>query len=157
MRAGRGTADNQANAHRRKIINISSIAGVISLPMSNGAYDASKAGVIHLTRQLAVQWGRFNINVNCISPGYIGRTMNGGSRPEEERQRLRELTPLGYVPRTADLQGAVIFLASRASDFITGQQLIVDGGHTLSSWLTPLGRAVAPRVDADGELEGEPR
>src|SRR6185437_1813538 len=71
VRAGRGTADHQANAHRRKIINISSIAGVISLPMSNGAYDASKAGVIHLTRQLAVQWGRFNINVNCISPGYV--------------------------------------------------------------------------------------
>jgi len=138
-----------------KIINIASIGAVIAC--SNGAYDASKAAVKHLTKTLAARWGRYNINVNCISPGYIGRTMNGGSRPEEERQRLRELTPLGYVPRTADLQGAVIFLASRASDFITGQQLIVDGGHTLSSWLTPLGRAVAPRVDADGELEGEPR
>jgi NAD(P)-dependent dehydrogenase (short-subunit alcohol dehydrogenase family) len=108
---------------------------------------------VHLTRTLAARWGRYNINVNSISPGYVGRTMTGGNRSAQERQQLREQTPLGYVQRLADLHGPVVFLAAEASDFMTGQHLVVDGGHTLSTWLTPLDRAVPPRVDPAGELQ----
>ena len=75
-----------------KIINISSIAGVVSLPMSNGAYDASKSAVIHLTKQLALQWGRFNINVNSISPSYVLTRMMSHTTIEF-RQRIRDTTP----------------------------------------------------------------
>ena len=133
-----------------KIINIASIGATIAC--SNGAYDASKAGVVHLSRTLAARWGRYNINVNCVSPGYVVAAMAGKTRPPEERKHLRELTPLGYAMRLADLEGPIVFLASRASDYVTGQNLIVDGGHTLSAWLAPLERSVPARVDPDGEV-----
>jgi hypothetical protein len=72
--------------------------------------------------------------------------------PLELRQRIREITPMGYVQRPEDLYGPVLFLASKASDYVTGQDLIVDGGHTLSTWLKPLERAVPPRVSPEEEL-----
>jgi NAD(P)-dependent dehydrogenase (short-subunit alcohol dehydrogenase family) len=131
-----------------KIINIASIAA--SIACSNGSYDASKAGVTHLTSTLAAQWGRYNINVNSISPSYVLGGM-GSARSLEERRRLRELTPLGHVQRVQDLYGPVVFFASRASDYVTGQNLVVDGGHTLSAWLKPLERTVPPRVDPSAE------
>jgi NAD(P)-dependent dehydrogenase (short-subunit alcohol dehydrogenase family) len=133
-----------------KIVNIASIAaGHI---VSNGSYDASKAGVVQLTRTLAVQWGRYNINVNSISPGYVISAL-GTTRSLEERDRLRELTPLGHVERVEDLAGPLVFLASRASDYVTGQNVVVDGGHTLSTWHIPLPeRAVPPRIDAGDEV-----
>jgi NAD(P)-dependent dehydrogenase (short-subunit alcohol dehydrogenase family) len=118
-----------------KIINVASIGAHMSI--SNGSYDASKAGLVHLTRTLAKQWGHYNINVNCLSPGYVDPVFGHSRRPEEQ-QRLIETTPMGRVQRLEDLYGAVMFLASRASDFITGQNLVVDGGHTLSTWLAPL-------------------
>lgn len=134
-----------------KIINVSSIAGVISLSMSNGAYDASKAAVIHLTRQLAVQWGRFNINVNCMSPSYVMTRMMADTTVEF-RRKVRELTPLGYVQRPEDLYGPVLYLASRASDYMTGQNLVIDGGHTLGPWIEPSRpRTVPPRVGIEEE------
>lgn len=115
-----------------KIINVASIGGIAAI--SNSAYDASKAGVIHLTRSLAVQWGRFDINVNCVSPGYVDCVFGAG-RDEAERGRIREVTPMGKVQQLDDLIGPFFFLASPASDFVTGQNLVVDGGHTLSTWL----------------------
>ena len=133
-----------------KIINIASMAATISC--SNGAYDASKAGVKHLTRTLAAQWGRYNINVNSISPGYVVASMGATSRSVEERQRIRELTPMGYVQRLEDLYGPLMFFASSASDFITGQDLLVDGGHTLNTWMTPLERNVPPRISPEEEV-----
>jgi NAD(P)-dependent dehydrogenase (short-subunit alcohol dehydrogenase family) len=131
-----------------KIINIASIAGCVAC--SNGAYDASKAAVVHLTRTLAARWGRYNINVNCISPGFVGRIF-GAIRSDDERRRIREVTPLGHVQRLRDLYGPILFLASSASDYVTGQNLIVDGGHTLSSWPLPSERSVPPRVDPPAE------
>lgn len=135
-----------------KIINISSIAGVVSLPMSNGAYDASKSAVIHLTKQLALQWGRFNINVNSISPSYVLTPMMS-STTLEFRQRVRETTPLGHIQRPEDLYGPIVYLASQASDYMTGQNLVVDGGHTLGPWIEPARqRGVPPRVSIEEEL-----
>lgn len=132
-----------------KIVNIASMSATIS--NCNAAYNASKAGVVQMTRMLAAQWGRFNINVNCISPSYLLTPMHA-STPVVVRQRIRELTPMGYVERPEDLFGAVIFLASAASNFVTGHDLIVDGGHTLNAWLVPLGRDVPPRVGPDEEI-----
>lgn len=125
-----------------KIINIASISG--SMAGSNGSYDASKAAVLHLTRTLAARWGAYDINVNAISPGYVG-TVFGRERSAEEEKMLCQVTPLGRMQRLEDLHGAVVFLASRASDYVTGQNLVVDGGHTLSTWMLPLERRAPPR------------
>ena len=107
--------------------------------------------MVHLTKTLAAEWGRYNINVNALSPSYVLTPMHA-STPTQVRQRIRELTPLGHVERPEDLHGAVIFLASAASNYVTGLDLMVDGGHTLNAWLTPLGRAVPPRVSPEQEI-----
>lgn len=117
-----------------KIINIASIGAHRAI--SNGAYDASKAAVVHLTRTLAARWGRFNINVNSVSPGYVDMVF-GHSRHPDEQKRLRDMTPLARNLRCEDLNGPIHFLASDASAYVTGQDIIVDGGHTLSTWMIP--------------------
>jgi len=132
-----------------KIINIASMSATIC--NCNASYNASKAGVVQMTRMLAAEWGRYNINVNCVSPSYVLTPMHA-STPTVVRQRIRELTPLGHVQRPEDLHGAIIFLASAAADFVTGHDLMVDGGHTLNAWLTPLSRSVPPRVSPEQEI-----
>ncbi len=132
-----------------KIINTASMSATIS--NCNGPYNSSKAGVVQLTKMLAAQWGRFNINVNCISPSYLLTPMHA-STPVVVRERIRELTPMGYVQRPEDLYGAIVFLASAASNFVTGLDMMVDGGHTLNAWLTPLTREVPPRVSPEEEI-----
>jgi NAD(P)-dependent dehydrogenase (short-subunit alcohol dehydrogenase family) len=132
-----------------KIINIASMSARIA--NCNASYDASKAGVVHMTRTLAAEWGRFNINVNCLSPSYVLTPMHA-STPVPVRRRIRELTPLGHVERPEDLHGAVVFLASAASNYVTGLDLVVDGGHTLNAWLVPLSMAVPPRVNPKQEV-----
>jgi NAD(P)-dependent dehydrogenase (short-subunit alcohol dehydrogenase family) len=132
-----------------KIINTASMSARIM--NCNASYNASKGGVVAMTQMLAAEWGQYNINVNCISPSYILSPMHA-STPVEVRQRIRELTPLGHVQRPDDLYGAVVFLASAASNYVTGHDLLVDGGHTLNAWLTPLGRSVSPRVSPEEEI-----
>ncbi len=132
-----------------KIINIASMSARIA--NCNASYDASKAGVVHMTKTLAAEWGRFNINVNCLSPSYVLTPMHA-STPVPVRRRIRELTPLGHVERPEDLHGAVVFLASAASNYVTGLDLVVDGGHTLNAWLVPLSMAVPPRVSPKQEV-----
>jgi len=132
-----------------KIINTASMSARIC--NCNASYNASKGGVVEMTRMLAAQWGAYNINVNCISPSYILSPMHA-STPLEVRARIRELTPLGHVQRPEDLYGPVVFLASDASNYVTGIDLLVDGGHTLNAWLTPLGRSVPPRVTPQEEI-----
>jgi len=131
-----------------KIINIGSMSATIC--NCNASYNSSKAGVVQMTRMLAAEWGQYNINVNSISPSYVLSPMHA-STPPVVRQRIRELTPLGHVERPEDLHGAVVFLASAASNYVTGHDLVVDGGHTLNAWLTPLGRSVPPRVSPEEE------
>lgn len=131
-----------------KIINIASMSATIA--NCNASYNASKAGVVQMTRMLAAEWGQYNINVNCISPSYVLTPMHA-STPVVVRQRIREVTPLGHVQRPEDLYGAVVFLASAASNYVTGHDLMVDGGHTLNAWLTPLSRRVPPRVGPEEE------
>ena len=131
-----------------RIINVGSIYATIA--GGNCAYNASKAGVAHLTRSLAAEWSSEGINVNCISPSWTLTPANRGI-PADMRQRMRELTPKGHLCCHADIHGPVIFLASSASGFVTGQELIVDGGHTVNSWLRPPSRSTP--IVADTDLE----
>jgi len=132
-----------------KIINTASMSARIA--NCNASYDASKAGIVHMTKTLAAEWGRFNINVNCFSPSYLLTPMHA-STPLEARQCIRNLTPMGHMERPEDLYGTIIFLASAASNYVTGHDLLVDGGHTLNAWLVPLGREVPPRVSPEEEV-----
>ena len=132
-----------------KIINMASMSATIA--NCNASYDASKAGIVHMTKTLAAEWGQYNINVNCVSPSYVLTPMHA-STPVVVRERIRELTPLGHVQRVEDLYGPIVFLASDASNYVTGHDLMVDGGHTLNAWLTPLSRSEPPRVSPEEEI-----
>ncbi|HOG50202.1 MAG TPA: SDR family oxidoreductase [Lentisphaeria bacterium] len=110
-----------------KIINIASMCGHIVWPEPQAAYSVSKAGVIHLTKCLAAEYIKFGIRINCISPGV---TQVEGLFSEVIDVFLKK-APLGRVGSPADHQGAVLFLASEVSDFMVGQELIIDGGYTL--------------------------
>ena len=132
-----------------KIINIASAAARTA--SDNTSYCAAKAAVIHLTRSLAMQLGGSNINVNSISPGVL-MTPLVAAYSMEFRQQLRDITPAGYIARPQDISGPVLFLASSASDFVTGHDLLMDGGRTLSTWIEPLQRQTPPRVTIEEEL-----
>lgn len=131
-----------------KIINTASMSATIA--NSNASYNAAKAGVVQMTRTLAAEWGKYNINVNCISPSYLLTELHA-STPVVIRDRMRELHPVGWLERPEDLYGPVVFLASDASNYVTGQDLIADGGHMLNVWLTPLPRVAPPRVSREEE------
>ena len=83
--------------------------------------------------------------------GVAGFPSGATSTPAVVRQRIREISPMGHVQRPEDLYGAVVFLASAASNYVTGHDLLVDGGHTLNAWLAPLSREIPPRVSPDQE------
>lgn len=116
---------------RGKIINIASVAGLRGAPPEFPAigYHASKGGVIIFTKDLACKWGMHNIQVNAIAPGWFPTDM---SRVIMERNKEAFLSriPLGRFGGENDLKGAAVFLASDASDFVTGHVLVVDGGQT---------------------------
>lgn len=122
-----------AHAGRGSVVNITSIYGVVGpdldlydgLPMGNpAAYAASKGGLVQLTRWLATALAP-EVRVNAISPGGVER-----NQPEEFRQRYEERTPVGRMAREEDLKGAVAYLASDLSAYVTGENLMVDGGWT---------------------------
>lgn len=96
------------------------------VPASPAAYHAMKGGVVHLTRHLAVYWAKDGVRVNCLSPG----PFPGPGVSSELIQRLESHSPMGRMGRPKELQGAVLFLASDASSYVTGHNLIVDGGWT---------------------------
>ena len=115
-----------------KIINISSNITQRLQPIRS-AYAVSKAGVSHLTRALALEWSKYNINVNAIAPGVTITDINKKYFDEHSRE-LEEFvnsTPKGRVGSPEDYIGAALFLASDASDYVTGQTLIIDGGMSL--------------------------
>jgi len=109
-----------------KIINVASVDGLIPSPRETYPYQASKAGLIHLTRRLAMQLAGENICVNAIAPGAFASDLNpfARDRPEE----LIPHIPSKRIGREEDIQGAAIYLASRAGDYVVGTTLAVDGG-----------------------------
>ncbi|MDR0310487.1 MAG: glucose 1-dehydrogenase [Acidobacteriota bacterium] len=117
-----------------KIINTASMSAHISnTPQNQCAYNASKAGVLHLTRSLAAEWAPKNICVNSISPGYTQTELVGKLLETPEGKTMlpkwMEKTPMGRMAQVEDLQGAVVYLASSVSDFMTGADLVIDGGY----------------------------
>ena len=115
-----------------KIVNIASVAGLIGTDagvLDAIGYSASKGAVIALTRDLAVKWARHGITVNAIAPGFFPTKMTRWLIDHREEAILGTI-PLGRLGGDDDLKGAAVFLASRASDFMTGQVLVVDGGQT---------------------------
>jgi NAD(P)-dependent dehydrogenase (short-subunit alcohol dehydrogenase family) len=117
-----------------RIINMVSIyAAVGSSVYRLAAYCATKAGLANLTRQLAVEWAPHNILVNAIAPGWIPtEATEGGIAKGANKERMEMFTPLGRLGTPEELRGAVIFLASPASSYVTGTVLSVDGGY--QSW-----------------------
>jgi NAD(P)-dependent dehydrogenase (short-subunit alcohol dehydrogenase family) len=111
------------------IVNIASVLGIIKSYMPQAAYAASKAGLIGLTRDLAQQWsGRRGIRVNALAPGYFASEMTADIPEEQLMGFLRQTSPLGRLGVQHELDAAVVFLASPASEYITGVTLAVDGG-----------------------------
>jgi len=116
---------------RGSIINMASMsAHVVNVPQKTSNYNASKAGVVQLTKCLAVEWAPHNIRVNSISPGYTLTELARSFSEELMRQWIVKI-PMGRMADPAELQGAVLYLASDASSYCTGTDLIIDGGYTL--------------------------
>ncbi len=114
------------------IVNIASILGLRTIGQV-APYNASKAGLIHLTRALAMEWARYQIRVNAICPGYIETEMNSDFWKTPGGQRLIERIPQRRIGQPEHLDGALLLLASEAGAFMTGSVLTVDGGHTVNS------------------------
>ena len=123
----------QLKEHRGQILNISATLHYLGTPMQLHV-SAAKAGIDALTRNLAVEWGRYGIRVNAIAPGPIEDT-EGMQRlvPEPMKQQLKKLVPIGRFGRIADIEKAALFICSDAASFINGVVLVVDGGHWLST------------------------
>jgi NAD(P)-dependent dehydrogenase (short-subunit alcohol dehydrogenase family) len=119
---------------RGKIVNVSSVAALVGAPpevMDAVAYNTSKGAVISLTRDLAVKWARHGITVNAIAPGWFPTEMSQVLL-ERSGERFLERIPLRRFGTGDDLKGAIVYLASPASDFMTGQMLVLDGGQSVS-------------------------
>jgi gluconate 5-dehydrogenase len=112
-----------------KIINICSLSSERSRP-TLGPYAASKGGLKMLTKAMAVDWAKYNIQVNGIGPGYFLTAMMTPAKDPKFHDWVRSRTPMGRWGEPSELVGAAVFLASRASDFVTGQIINVDGGFS---------------------------
>ena len=113
-----------------KVINISSILGSVALP-NQAAYASSKGAIDQLTKVLALEWASAGVQVNGLAPTYFETDLTRPLYEDPERRAfIEERTPMGRWGQPHELAGAVIFLASDASDFVTGQTILVDGGWT---------------------------
>jgi 3-oxoacyl-[acyl-carrier protein] reductase len=123
-----------------KIINIASINGIVAFP-ERVSYCSAKAGVMALTKVLASEWAKYNINVNAIAPGYVETEMvnNLVSQGKINIKEIKRRTPSGNLSSAEDIAKAVVFLTSESSKSINGQTMVIDGGWTaygyLESWL----------------------
>jgi len=115
-----------------KVITIGSEYSLFGSP-TVPSYSASKGGVVQLTKSLAVAWARDNIQVNCIIPGWVRTDLTAPVMEDKESyERIVGRTPARRFAEPEELAGAAVFLASRASNFVTGQSLVVDGGYSIA-------------------------
>jgi NAD(P)-dependent dehydrogenase (short-subunit alcohol dehydrogenase family) len=128
--ARRSLADSSALS----IVNITSMFGIVAArSMPQASYTASKGGLNHLTRELANQWAPSNIRVNAIAPGWFSSEMTAETILDDPKgmRYIERHTPMGRPGREHELDGVLLFLASDASSFVTGQVIAVDGGWTI--------------------------
>jgi NAD(P)-dependent dehydrogenase (short-subunit alcohol dehydrogenase family) len=113
------------------IINVASMSGqIVNRPQLHAHYNAAKAGVIQFSRSCAAEWAPRGVRVNTHSPGHTRTPMTAEAEPVMGPTWLSN-TPMGRLGTPEDLQGATLFLASAASAYVTGHDLVVDGGYTL--------------------------
>lgn len=119
-------------AGRGSVVNVASMLGhVAGTPIKQASYCASKGAVVNLTRELGCQWARKGIRVNALAPGWFPSEMTAAMWDDEGSQRFVDSTcPMGRRGEPGELDGALLFLASEASSYVTGQTLTVDGGWT---------------------------
>lgn len=123
-------ASHMITRKQGKIINISSILGQVGLP-KHAVYCASKGGVELLTKVLALEWGKYGINVNAVSPSFTKTEMaTHVLKNKEKLKSILDRTPLYRLGEPVDMAAAVVYLSSPASDYVTGHVLLVDGGWT---------------------------
>ncbi|KAK3941681.1 short-chain dehydrogenase/ reductase [Diplogelasinospora grovesii] len=114
------------------IVLVASMSGsIVNYPQEQSCYNASKAGVIQFGKSLAAEWAKYNIRVNCISPGYMDTALNKVPALDAQKKIWKSLTPQARLGAVDDLNGLCVFLASDASSFMTGSNVIIDGGYTL--------------------------
>ena len=112
------------------IINISSISGfIVNRHQEQAHYNTAKAAIGHLTKNLAMEWAKYNIRVNAIAPGYIKTPMTAPYFSTEGDEWL-SMTPMGRLGESYEVKGLALFLASKASSFMTGSVILIDGGYT---------------------------
>lgn len=124
-----------AGTQTGSIVLVGSMSGsVINVPQPQTPYNSSKAAVKHMAASLAVEWAQSGIRVNSLAPGYMltALTKNILDANPALREKWESLTPMGRIGLPEDLKGAIVYLASDASGFTTGQDLVVDGGYVLT-------------------------
>jgi len=113
------------------IILVASMSGsIVNFPQEQSCYNASKAGVIQLGKSLAAEWAKYDIRVNCISPGYVDTALNRVPALDAQKKIWKSLTPQNRLGNVDELNGLCIYLASDSSKFMTGSNCIIDGGYT---------------------------
>lgn len=114
------------------IIFIASMSGsIVNYPQEQSCYNASKAGVIQLTKSLAAEWAKYSIRVNAISPGYMDTALNRVPTLDAQKKIWVDATPQKRLGAVDDLNNLAVYLASDASSYMTGTNAIIDGGYTL--------------------------
>jgi len=117
-------------ARAASVINVASIYGVVASRSPMAAYNATKGALISLSRHLAAQWRDRGVRVNALAPGYFPTAMNGFLADPDFERSVSDRTLLGRTPTPAELDGPLLFLATDASSYMTGQVLVIDGGWT---------------------------
>ena len=124
-------APHMREAGGGRIVNVASMFGIVgSAPVKQAHYCASKGAVLNLTRELALQWARKGITVNSLCPGWFPSEMTESMDDEASMKYLQQHSPIPRMGELRELDGALLLLASDASSFMTGQQVVVDGGWT---------------------------
>ncbi len=114
-----------------KIINIGSVLGMRAANMAVH-YCSSKGAIVQLTKALALEWARYNINVNCLAPGYLATEMVQAQQDDEKHSKfLHSKIPFRRFAKPEEIVGTAIFLASEASDYMTGSVVVIDGGYSI--------------------------
>ena len=127
---GRAVAPHLIAQQRGKVINVASVLGAVGLP-GYAIYSAAKGGVIALTRTLGVEWARHGIQVNALAPGWFATDMTNEAFADPAiNQRLTRDIPARRIGRAEEIGPLAVYLASAASDFMTGQTVFLDGGHS---------------------------